>query len=753
VLLLSITTAIAGVAPKMIHYQAMLENSNGDPVTTQTQVTFRIYDAATSKAILWEETRMVSPDESGMFSISLGETEPVNEDVFSAAERWLGITVGTDSELTPRTRLVSSPYSMRVETIDQAEAGALKGPLVLEESTQRGALPYLELVGTMSESVKICASSCPILRVTNQDGQEVVNLNTEGANNSALFIVKGPGGDDQAEMSSEGMELWTDFGRGDRALQKAVVLHANEGLAVLSSANPNDTLIHIWEGAGRGIGYVKLVDPATNEACILSTGENAIQVFDANENLQVSIGLDQNGGGDVTLWDGSARTKELSNKVMAMDKDGYHMFDATGLSDLITLHSDGNITGQRKIAVGEGCTADGDWSVCFGFNNTASGDSSTVSGGYNNTAAGWMSTVGGGAYNEALASSAVISGGYENVIESNGAGGTIGGGLANYLDSLGTTISGGYGDTAVGYCATVSGGLVNKALRYGATVGGGGDNTVTVDGIYGTIAGGSANTVNEVYGFVGGGNNNTAGAGDVVSGGNTNSAIGGYSAIPGGWYNMATGQRSFAAGWSARAENLGTVVFSSTGSSDTAHWVSSNNSCQFVVRAVGGVYFTDNSQQVTVPSNNGHLITTNTGAYLTSGGVWTDAPKMRGEIRPVDGSQILGNLERLPVNEYGSEVDGSIRRVGPMPQDFHEIFGVGADKESIAASDMAGVALAAVKELYRMVQAQQQLAQELQSKDKKIEELEVRLTQMEAMVETILAQQNNTGNDKLAVNR
>jgi hypothetical protein len=50
--------------------------------------------------------------------------------------------------------------------------------------------------------------------------------------------------------------------------------------------------------------------------------------------------------------------------------------------------------------------------------------------------------------------------------------------------------------------------------------------------------------------------------------------------------------------------------------------------------------------------------------------------------------------------------DPSVRHIGPMAQDFYAAFRVGQDDRYISSIDEEGVALAAIQELYRMVQRQ-----------------------------------------------
>jgi hypothetical protein len=99
-------------------YQGKLVDSSGNPIDQQTvSVTFRIYDSL-SKPIeqaLWSEVRSVTP-KKGAFTIVLGENTPIN--LAFDVQYYLGLQVGTDSEMTPRLKLASAAYAFRAEKAD-----------------------------------------------------------------------------------------------------------------------------------------------------------------------------------------------------------------------------------------------------------------------------------------------------------------------------------------------------------------------------------------------------------------------------------------------------------------------------------------------------------------------------------------------------------------------------------------------------------------------------------------------------------
>lgn len=96
---------------------------------------------------------------------------------------------------------------------------------------------------------------------------------------------------------------------------------------------------------------------------------------------------------------------------------------------------------------------------------------------------------------------------------------------------------------------------------------------------------------------------------------------------------------------------------------------------------------------------------------------------------PIDDQKILERLSALTVStwNYKSQSD-STRHIGPMAQDFYEVFGVGEDDRHINTVDADGVSLAAIKGLYQIVQEQEK---RLEACDLEIKGLEKRLERME----------------------
>lgn len=113
VALFLVVVAIARAdAPTKINYQGKLTDLNDVPVPNGNYpITFTIYDAPSGGNVKWTETQMV-PVANGVFSILLGSVTPLQQSIFTG-DCWLGLKVGTDTEMLPRQQIVSVAYALR----------------------------------------------------------------------------------------------------------------------------------------------------------------------------------------------------------------------------------------------------------------------------------------------------------------------------------------------------------------------------------------------------------------------------------------------------------------------------------------------------------------------------------------------------------------------------------------------------------------------------------------------------------------
>jgi len=142
--------------------------------------------------------------------------------------------------------------------------------------------------------------------------------------------------------------------------------------------------------------------------------------------------------------------------------------------------------------------------------------------------------------------------------------------------------------------------------------------------------------------------------------------------------------------------------------------------------------------------NNGHLllgpgvndvtnrwINTSTGAYLSTGGTWTNASSrsLKTNFAPVSNAAILSKLATLNILKWNYKADSSVTHLGPIAEDFRATFGLGHDSTSISTVDADGVALAAIQALYT---ENLELQEEVEQQRVLLEKLLQRVTRLEA---------------------
>lgn len=109
-------------------FQGRLTNSDGTVVGNGSyDAVFKLYTVDTGGVPLWTEShtganKITATD--GVFSTMLGSLNSLSGIDFNQDQYWLGITVGTDSEMTPRIRLGSAPYAFNSDKLDGVSSEA-----------------------------------------------------------------------------------------------------------------------------------------------------------------------------------------------------------------------------------------------------------------------------------------------------------------------------------------------------------------------------------------------------------------------------------------------------------------------------------------------------------------------------------------------------------------------------------------------------------------------------------------------------
>jgi Head domain of trimeric autotransporter adhesin len=205
--------------------------------------------------------------------------------------------------------------------------------------------------------------------------------------------------------------------------------------------------------------------------------------------------------------------------------------------------------------------------------------------------------------------------------------------------------------------------------------------------------------------------------------------------------NTASGAASVAMGYHAHTNaRQGSFVFSDRSSVDTLR-AGVNHSANWRVSGGFRIFTSSNlSTGVTIQSGStvsnwgtsNAVISTSTGAYLSTSGVWTNTSDVNRKhlFERVSGEDVLARLRTIPISSWSYRTDDAgVRHLGPTAQDFRRAFGLGSDDVTIGTVDADGVALAGVQALDKRTAAQQQRIEALERENA---ELRARLERIEA---------------------
>lgn len=605
-LIVVLAVALTALAdnPKIMTYQAVLTN-NGSAVTSPVEVTFRIYDDSIGGTVLWSDTRMVTPDASGRINELLGQNSALDEAVFAGSERYLGIQVTGDTEMSPRQPMTSAPYSFRVGTVDGAKGGTVTGDLTLSPdpaASRHFAATTTFLTIENSSGAQTILSSDSIKMVTSGADEQVV-FQTDNSQGGLLSLrlngtklaqhspsetrwdLSGATKDATGLAAITLFETTVDDITGDVTSRVGLfdeVTTANHDAAAVEipfSVTLNNTgpVLEMREqgvvasSRAPGTAVVGLFGPGGME--FLDDAGNTIARID-NEGRMSSVSL--NVGPPTAAMAkntkracGDGNTSDLGpvssfNNAVGPDNDLSSATNSFSVGSCNNISSDASVafgtgntlTIENTFALGQDNVVGSGRSVSFGNSNTVFGGSSNLAVGSDQflEGAGDCSITGGSADSIRFANNSVIGGGRFNlIVDSSNVG----------VDAaFNATISGGFRNTirltddpsVNAGNATIGGGRLNTITRVFGTIAGGSGSTVSA--AFGTVAGGNGHQVLGEGGFIGGGDQHIAdGIGAVVVGGGTpstfadnNRALADYSSIGGGRKNRATGTHSVVPG-------------------------------------------------------------------------------------------------------------------------------------------------------------------------------------------------------------
>lgn len=96
------------------------------------------------------------------------------------------------------------------------------------------------------------------------------------------------------------------------------------------------------------------------------------------------------------------------------------------------------------------------------------------------------------------------------------------------------------------------------------------------------------------------------------------------------------------------------------------------------------------------------------GSIQATNVIFASSRELKESFSQLDPQEILAKVAELPVTRWRFKEGSQVEHIGPMAEDFHEVFGLNSDPKTISMTDTSGVALAAIQGLLQQVKELQQ---------------------------------------------
>jgi hypothetical protein len=238
--------------------QGTIQESTGAAVENgDYSLTFKLYTTETGGTPVWSETQSQVNIVGGVYSVVLGTVTPLTA-AFDQTY-YLGLTVGSGAELTPRTRLTSSPYALSL--IGQDNKFPSTGPVGVgtaspttgNELHVKDAVAGAQVLVEGATTSKILMESTDGTEIAFKKGANTASITYDGNNinieNLNLVFSSGITLPEGQSLSYNGLKDWrlvqvNDFESSIEGWKAYIDLNTN-------SANPNDPILLTFSGGNK----------------------------------------------------------------------------------------------------------------------------------------------------------------------------------------------------------------------------------------------------------------------------------------------------------------------------------------------------------------------------------------------------------------------------------------------------------------------------------------------------------------------
>lgn len=186
---------LAALPPDRVHYQGILRDAGGTPLSGTYDMTFRFWSAATGGDEIFVDRHhavnlLQVTVTGGLFDVALGDGARedgagpgtyyyLSEVVRDHAEVWLEIQVGTET-LSPRTRLESTPYAF-----NSAHVGGIGADQLLRSDVDSTLAPGAKL--TTGPATQLIVNGALVMNADGPDANQWISFYDDGYAGNEAF--------------------------------------------------------------------------------------------------------------------------------------------------------------------------------------------------------------------------------------------------------------------------------------------------------------------------------------------------------------------------------------------------------------------------------------------------------------------------------------------------------------------------------------------------------------------------------------
>lgn len=200
---------------RVFSFQGHLTDSLGNNITSLTTVQFKLYNSPMSKNALYQTgICSITPDRNGYFSVLIGGStisppppqdtcgKEIGTEVFNENSNvYLGTSIASDNEMSPRQQIANVGYAMNTESLQGLPLGSTPAsiPFVSSDGTVVLSLNSPTIASTYTSGTFSITSGSHLSLETANDGDITLNatgsgsirLKTGGSSKERIFISDG----------------------------------------------------------------------------------------------------------------------------------------------------------------------------------------------------------------------------------------------------------------------------------------------------------------------------------------------------------------------------------------------------------------------------------------------------------------------------------------------------------------------------------------------------------------------------------